>query len=188
MPEPDDQAAIGTYEYIRYTDPADAFRPYDPRCPEVARRVIALIQPRMPEARIEHVGSTAIPGCHGKGVVDLILLYPPGRLAEARDAVDSLGFQRHTLPGAFPEERPVRIGTIVHDGEAFRLHVHIVAADAPEAAQQLHFRDILRSDPALIEEYVAGKRAILAGGVADSNEYNQGKDAFIKRVMATAAP
>ena len=188
MASVDDHLVIGQYEYIDYQDPAAAFRPYDPRCPEVAARVAALIRRRLPDVRVEHVGSTAIPGCDGKGVVDLMLLYPPGRLAEARDAVDGLGFQRHTAPGAFPEERPVRIGTIRHDDETFRLHVHVVAADAPEAARQLHFRDTLRADPTLVAEYVAGKRAVLAGGVADSDQYNQGKDAFIKRVMATATP
>jgi GrpB-like predicted nucleotidyltransferase (UPF0157 family) len=176
---------IGEYEYINYTDPTDAFRPYDPRCPEVARRVIALIGERFPEGRVEHVGSTAIPGCDGKGVVDLMLVYSAGRLAAARDAVDALGFQRQRpKPTAFPEERPVRVGSIVHDGETFRLHVHVIAADSPEVAEQLHFRDTLRSDPRLVAEYVAGKRAVLAAGVADSTEYNDGKDAFIKRVLS----
>lgn len=178
---------IGRYEYVQYTDPAQAYRPYDPRCPEVAQRVIDLISAWMPDAVVEHIGSTAIPGCAGKGVVDLMLLYPPGRLAAGRDVLDGLGFQRHERPGAFPEERPVRIGTIDHDGETFRLHVHVIAADDPEVTTQRTFRDTLRANPALVEEYVANKRAVLIAGVTDSNDYNLGKDAFIKRVIATGA-
>lgn len=176
---------IGQYEYIRYTDPGDAFRPYDPRCGEVAARLAVMIQAGMPEARVEHVGSTAIPGCHGKGPVDLMLLYPPGRLAAARDRLDRLGFQQHEQPGAFPEERPVRIGTIEHDGATFRLHVHVVAAAAPEIAEQIRFRDTLRANPALVAEYVGLKQAVLAAGVADGAGYNDGKDAFIRRVLAS---
>ncbi|HKG26355.1 MAG TPA: GrpB family protein [Thermomicrobiales bacterium] len=178
---------IGRYEYIRYQDPAAALRPYDPRYPEVARRVIDLIRSRMPDAEVEHVGSTAIPGCAGKGVVDLMLVYPPGRLAAARDALDGLGFQRHDRRGAFPEERPVRIGTLEDDGETFRLHVHVIAADSPEVATQRHFRDTLRADPALVEVYVARKRAVLAAGVTDGNDYNLGKESFIQRVLDGAA-
>ena len=178
-------AVIGKYEYIRYTDPVDAFRPYDPRCTGVAARVAALIHERMPMARVEHIGSTAIPGCHGKGPVDLMLLYPPGQLAAARDVLDRLGFQRHERPGAFPEERPVRIGTIEHDGTSFRLHVHVIAADAPEADEQIRFRDMLRADPALVAEYVALKQAVLAGGVSTSGEYSDGKDPFIRRVLGS---
>jgi GrpB-like predicted nucleotidyltransferase (UPF0157 family) len=132
---------------------------------------------------VEHVGSTAVPACAGKGVVDLMLLYPPGRLAAARDAVDGLGFQRHDRPGAFPEERPVRIGTLAYDGETFRLHVHVIAADSPEVAEQRRFRDRLRADPALVADYVARKRAVLAAGVTDGGTYNQGKDEFIQGVL-----
>jgi GrpB-like predicted nucleotidyltransferase (UPF0157 family) len=183
MNDAGDGRPIGRYEYIRYRDPLAAFRPYDPRCPEVASRVIDLIHARMPDAQIEHIGSTAIPGCPGKGVVDLMLLYLPGRLGAARDTLDHMGFQRHDRPGAFPEERPVRIGTIEHDGESFRLHVHVIAADSPEATEQRRFRETLRADPALVEEYAARKRAVLAAGVTDGNDYNLGKDAFIKGVL-----
>lgn len=183
-----DQPGIGRYEYITYQDPAAAFRPYDPPCPEVADRVAALIRERLPETRVEHVGSTAIPGCDGKGVVDLMLLYPPGGLAAARDTLDGLGFQRHDRPGAFPEERPVRIGALSHDGETFRLHVHVIAADSPEADEQAGFRDRLRADPSLVAEYVAGKRAVLAGGVTDGNEYNLGKESFIHRMLGRPGP
>jgi GrpB-like predicted nucleotidyltransferase (UPF0157 family) len=112
-----------------------------------------------------------------------MLLYPPGCLATARDLLDGLGFQRHELPGAFPESRPVRIGTIDHDGTTFRLHVHVIAADAPEVAEQLRFRDRLRADPALVAEYVAIKQAVLAEGVSTGGEYSAGKDSFIRRVL-----
>jgi GrpB-like predicted nucleotidyltransferase (UPF0157 family) len=179
--------AIGRYEYINYADPAAAFQAYDHRCPAVAARVTALIEARMPDATVEHIGSTAIPGCAGKGVVDLMLLYPPGGLAAARDTLDALGFQRQRpRPNAFPEERPVRVGTIDHDGTTFRLHVHVLAADAPEVAAQRRFRDRLRADPALVAEYVANKRAVLAAGIADADAYNLGKDRFIKGVLGDA--
>jgi len=180
------EGVIGRYEYIRYEEPAEAFRPYDGRCPEVARRVSDLIRGRLPEARVEHVGSTAVPGCAGKGVVDLMLLYAPGRLAAAREALDGLGFQRHVGPNAFPEERPVRIGTIAHEGEPFRLHVHVIAAAAPEAAAQVRFRDALRADPALVTEYVGGKQAALAAGVGDGHSYNLAKEPFIQGVLGGA--
>jgi GrpB-like predicted nucleotidyltransferase (UPF0157 family) len=97
----------------------------------VATRVIALIRSRMPDAKVEHIGSTAVPGCDGNGVVDLMMLYAPGRHSVVRETLDQLGFQRHIGPNAFPEERPVRIGTLQHDGETFRLHVHVTAAESP---------------------------------------------------------
>jgi GrpB-like predicted nucleotidyltransferase (UPF0157 family) len=177
------ESMIGTYTYIDYTDSAEVYRPYDARFPDIAARIAALIEGRVPDIRIEHVGSSAIPGCAGKGVVDLMVLYPPGGLVAARDAVDGLGFQRQTNRDPFPEERPLRVGSFEHAGETYRIHVHVIAEDSIEAVEQLAFRDRLRADPALLEEYAALKRSVVAGGVADSIEYNQGKEAFIQRVL-----
>ena len=102
---------IGPYEYIRYEDPADVFRAYDDRYPVVARSIADLIGARAPDVRVEHIGSTAVPGCDGNGVVDMMLLYAPGGIGPARDTLDALGFQRQLGgPHAFSEERPVRVG------------------------------------------------------------------------------
>ena len=56
-------------------------------------------------------------------------------------------------------------------------------ATAPEAAEQLRFRDRLRADSALVEAYVACKREVIARGIADSREYNLGKEHFIRYVL-----
>jgi GrpB-like predicted nucleotidyltransferase (UPF0157 family) len=176
---------IGVYEYLSYDDPAQIVRPWDPRTTEVAGKVAALIESQMADARVEHVGSTAIPGCAGKGIVDLQLLYPAGRLAAARDTLAGLGFQRQTGRDPFPEERPLRVGMIEHDGTTFRLHVHVIAADDAEAAELRAFRDRLRADPALMEEYVASKQAAFANGPSDNIAYNRTKEPFIKRVIAS---
>jgi GrpB-like predicted nucleotidyltransferase (UPF0157 family) len=182
-----DDALIGTYEYLNYSDAAQIFRPYDPRFPEVARRVATLIEAQMPDARVEHIGSTAVPGCAGKGIVDLQLLYPPGRLADARDTLDGLGFQRQTGLDPFPEERPLRVGTIAHDGTVYRLHVHVVAEADAEATQLRYFRDQLRADPALLAEYVASKQAALASGVSNNIAYGQAKEPVIRKALANRA-
>lgn len=180
------QTVIGPYTYVRYDDPEAIVRPWDPRGPAVADRLIGLLGAAFPEAVVEHIGSTAIPGCDGKGVIDLMLLYRPGQLAAARDAVDGLGFQRHETPGAHPDERPVRIGTIDHDGDSFRVHVHILAEDAVEVARQRHFRDTLRADLALVAAYVADKRRIAAGGgIGDGEAYANAKGQFIASVNET---
>src|ERR1700722_8828267 len=119
---------IGPYE----SRPA-ACRDYDPRSATAARIVADLIVSQLPNCVVEHVGSTSVPGLAGKGIVDLMLLYPPGRLAAARETLDRLGFQRQTSRDPFPEERPMRVGSVEHDGERFLLHVHVIAADAREA-------------------------------------------------------
>jgi RimJ/RimL family protein N-acetyltransferase/GrpB-like predicted nucleotidyltransferase (UPF0157 family) len=169
---------IGPYEH-----PLAACLDYDPRVVDVARRVADAIAARLPDGTVEHVGSTSVPGLAGKGVVDLMLLYAPGRLAVARAALDQLGFQQQTGRDPFPEERPMRLGSLEVDGQRFSLHVHVIAADAPEAAELRAFRDRLRADATLREQYVARKRAILAEGVTDTLEYCYRKGDFVQDVV-----
>jgi GrpB-like predicted nucleotidyltransferase (UPF0157 family) len=169
MPDP----VIGPYQHL----PA-ACLDHDPRAAEVAWRVARLITARLPAVAVEHMGSTAVPGCAGKGVIDLMLLYPEGRLQAAKDVLEALGFQRQTTRDPFPEERPMRVGAVDHAGSTFRLHVHVIAAAAPEAAALRAFRDRLRADPDLVTAYVARKRAILVAGITDPVEYCEEKSAF----------
>jgi hypothetical protein len=80
-----------------------AYREYDPRAPEVARRVAEIIHRRLPDVIVEHVGSTAVPGCGGKGVVDLLAPYRNAdELAAIKATLDDLGWQRQRSQGAFP--------------------------------------------------------------------------------------
>jgi GrpB-like predicted nucleotidyltransferase (UPF0157 family)/mannose-6-phosphate isomerase-like protein (cupin superfamily) len=172
------EVVIGPYE----KQPA-ACREYDPGAGEVAHMVAAWIEARLGGAAVEHIGSTAVPGCAGKGVVDLMLLYPDGRLAEARDVLDAMGFQRQTGRDPWPEERPMRTGSVVHDGTTFLLHVHVLAASAPEADVLRGFRDALRRDGGLRAAYVAAKKAILAEGVTDRLDYCLRKGDFITEAL-----
>jgi GrpB-like predicted nucleotidyltransferase (UPF0157 family) len=160
-----------------------ACRDHDPRSAEVARKIAALIEPHLPGGVVEHIGSTSVPGCAGKGVVDLMMLYPVGQLAAARDLLERLGFQRQTSRDPFPEDRPMRTGSVVHDGTAFNLHVHVIAADSPEVKELRSFRDGLRADPALREAYVAAKRAIIADGCTDGLDYCYRKGEFVTTAL-----
>jgi GrpB-like predicted nucleotidyltransferase (UPF0157 family) len=163
-------------------------RPRDPRAVEVASLVGEALVARMPSLRVEHIGSTAVPDCAGKGTVDLAVLYPPGSLSRARDLVDALGFQRQQTPDAFPEDRPMRVGAIKHAGEVFQLHLHIICADADEVAGLLSFRDRLRGDAKLRQAYVTRKRAIIADGVSDPLEYCYAKGHFIDEALGKTGP
>jgi GrpB-like predicted nucleotidyltransferase (UPF0157 family) len=180
---PDSGRAVERYEPMPVV-----CRPWDARAPGVAARVAALIRKALPEAAVEHIGSTAVPGCAGKGTVDLLLLHPPGQLAAARDALDALGFQRQPGPDPWPEDRPMRVGAIRHGGALFRLHVHVVAAASADAAWDLGFRDRLRADPALMAAYVTRKRELVAAGITDGNEYARAKGPLIEAAMGRRAP
>jgi GrpB-like predicted nucleotidyltransferase (UPF0157 family) len=169
-----------------YVEAPASYHDYDPRAPAVARAVAGLIVAACPELVVEHIGSTAVPGCAGKGVIDLAVLYPAGLLDSARKALDALGFQRQTTRDPFPEDRPMRLGALRHDGTLFRVHAHVLAADSPEVDELRAFRDRLRADPAFRADYESRKRSILAAGITDSVAYCEAKGTFIREALAHA--
>jgi GrpB-like predicted nucleotidyltransferase (UPF0157 family) len=155
----------------------------DPQAPEVARRLIALIATRWPATPAEHVGSTAVPGLAGKGIIDLLLAADPAHNPAITQALLELGFQPQR-PAAFPPSRPMLWGTFRHGATEYPVHVHVVPADSPEVAAMRGFRDALRADPVLRRRYAVLKRAIVAGGPVDPVAFTRAKHDWIAATLA----
>lgn len=156
---------------------------YDPRAADVARQVASLVAEHLPQIQVEHIGSTAVPGCAGKGIVDLMIAVPDSEMESAKVLLDRLGFQHQSGPDPFPENRPMRIGAWDYDGKTFFVHVHVILAGSPEVEEMRFFRACLRADPELVKVYVARKREIIGKGMTDPTEYCRAKDAFFKEVL-----
>lgn len=119
---------------------------YDPRAVEVARQIAAIIARYLPQPRVEHIGSTAVPGCAGTGIVDLMIPAADGEMENATQCLDRPGFQRQTSHEHFANDRPVLTGAWAYDGETLLLHVHVIPANAPEVDAVRFFRARLRAE------------------------------------------
>jgi GrpB-like predicted nucleotidyltransferase (UPF0157 family) len=156
---------------------------YDPQAAEVAASIAACLKQYLREIAVEHIGSTSIPGCAGKGIVDLMVLYPPEQLEAVKETLANLGFQPQTVGHMFPESRPMRVGALEHGGRTYRLHVHVIAVDSPEVEVLRAFRERLRADSSLMQAYVKRKQEILASGVVDPQRYTGLKSDFVQNVL-----
>jgi GrpB-like predicted nucleotidyltransferase (UPF0157 family) len=154
----------------------------DPHTPEVARRLIELIATRWPGTPAEHVGSSAVAGLAGKGIIDLLLPTEPADVPAVTQALLELGFQPQ-LPAVFPASRPMLWGTFGHGPTDYRVHVHVVPASSPEVTAMRGFRDALRSDSILRRRYAALKRAIVAGGPVDPVAFSNAKHDWIAATL-----
>jgi GrpB-like predicted nucleotidyltransferase (UPF0157 family) len=169
---------------LPYDSPKVACFPYDPQATQVASLLIDLIQDEVHEVEVEHIGSTSVPGCAGKGHIDLMVLYPEGTLDATNAGLAALGFQPQTTRDPFPEERPMRVGRFVHADTDYPVHAHVIAMNSPEVEVLRYFRDLLKADAKLLEKYVAVKKRILADGVNDSVEYCDLKSVFVEAVLS----
>jgi len=161
-----------------------AFHEYDPRFPRVAALLKETIESEDARLFVEHIGSTSVPGCGGKGVIDLVVTYAEGDLDAAKSALARLGFHAQSGREPFPESRPMREGSVNVFGEMFRIHAHVIVRDSEEHQRLAAFRDALRADPRLRMTYEADKQRILASGVTDSLDYCNAKSDFITSTLA----
>ncbi|HEX5589233.1 MAG TPA: 5-(carboxyamino)imidazole ribonucleotide synthase [Candidatus Limnocylindrales bacterium] len=156
-------------------------RPWDPRAVDVAAAIAAMIRRRRPELAVEHIGSTAVPGLPGKGIVDLSVEVDAARIPEITRFLLDLGFQPQPGPDPWPPTRPMLVGAVEHQGDEFRIHFHVqpIGGDMP---RDLAFRDALRNDPELKRQYTELKTGITGGGSVDGFRYTHSKTTWILAV------
>lgn len=161
---------------------------YDPRWPELfaaeAHRIRAALGPIA--QRIEHNGSTAVPGLAAKPVIDIQIsvdaLQP---IAAYREPLVALGYTHvaHADDAFCPFLHRPASWPHTH-------HIHVVRLGGPEERRTLAFRDYLRAHDEVAREYETLKRRLASTFAADDAAarecYAQAKTEFIERVVASA--
>lgn len=164
---------------------------YDPAWParfeEEAARLRALL-PGEQLDRIEHIGSTAVPGLAAKPIVDVAVEIAD--LEHVRDEIAPLlaphGYElfwrprRDGLPGI------EYAWFIRRDAEGRRTHhVHMIPPGSPDW-DRITFRDWLRSHPETARAYGALKRGAAREHRHDRKVYARAKAAFIRDTLDRA--
>jgi GrpB-like predicted nucleotidyltransferase (UPF0157 family) len=170
-------------------DPTVRIVEYDPAWPEMAAAEMARIGAAMGEAavRIDHVGSTAVPGLAAKAIVDLQLSVAD---VDARslyvEPLEGLGYLFAPDPASpdfhffgLPAARPR-----TH-------HLHVCAAGSEDERRHLAVRDYLRAHPDEAGAYADRKRDLVARAPGDRLAYIEGKEEYVaaleRRALAWAA-
>jgi GrpB-like predicted nucleotidyltransferase (UPF0157 family) len=159
--------------------------PYDtewPRHFKAERLLLQRVLAPWLNGGIHHIGSTAIPGMAAKPIIDMMA--GVRSLQEARAAFEPLCEHSYVYtphrPGiAHHFTKPsLQLSEMTHG-------LHLTEPGSDLWQERLGFRDLLRADPALQDEYAALKDALAAEHRADVDAYTQGKREFVGRVLAT---
>lgn len=134
--------------------------------------------------RIDHVGSTAIPGMIAKPQVDIGV--EVNSLEDIKNAYDSfikLGF---TPRGDFIKKSEEYFTIDSKDGQR-EVSVHVMKTGNPELKDMLVLRDYLRSSPAARDTYIKYKRSLIDRFSAnDYNSYSKEKRYFLEELKEKA--
>ncbi len=145
-------------------------------------RVAAALGPLV--VRLEHIGSTSVPGLAAKPILDLqVSVQDTADPAGFIEPLERLGYLYAPSPGfeffALPPERPR-----TH-------HLHVCQAGSDHEHRHLAVRDFLRAHPDEAAAYEAVKRDVAARHPEDRLAYMAGKHdhvvALERRALAWAA-
>jgi GrpB-like predicted nucleotidyltransferase (UPF0157 family) len=136
-----------------------------------SRRIMAALGPVA--HRVEHFGSTAVPGLAAKPIVDIMVTV---------DDPDDESAYLVPLEGAGYVLRVREPGHRMLRTPGRDVHLHVWAAGSEDESRHMVFRDWLRSNAADRALYERAKRE-LAGRFRDLNRYAEAKGPVIERIM-----
>ncbi len=154
---------------------------YDPLWPvtyESERIYLLSIIGKWNSGGIEHVGSTAVPGLVAKPVIDI--MFGVKSLKDSLPAIDVLNNSGYL----YSDYK----GDVMHwfckPSTHYRTHhLHLIPFDSPLWRERKKFRDVLRTNPELVNEYTNLKKALAAHYENDRELYTEKKWPFIQRVL-----
>ena len=159
---------------------------YDPAWPDAFRAEADVLLARFEPgaARVEHIGSTAVPGLGAKPIIDIMLGAGGLRdIERAIPSIESLGYVYvPELEAEMPERRFFRKDT----NGCRSHHLHGVRFDGVFWQDHLLFRDYLRSHPDVAGAYHDLKRRLASRFRSDPHAYTYGKNPFIEEVLVSA--
>jgi putative glutamine amidotransferase len=157
----------------------------DPTWPARFEREAAAIAAVLPPdlvVRIDHVGSTAVPGLPSKPTVDVqVSVRSMEPVAAYAEPLVAAGY-RHVLD---PWSDDHELFSRDRDGER-AVNIHLCEAGSAWERKHLAFRDWLRTHPEDAAAYTELKRRLAVAHGLDRASYTEGKSDFIERLTAQA--
>ena len=155
---------------------------YDPRWPALYEREAARIRSVLGERvlRLEHVGSTSVPGLAAKPIIDILLVVAdPADEGSYLTPLEQAGYRLVIREPGWYQHRALK-------GPDTDINVHVHPPHSPEIGRHLRFRDRLRADQADRELYEQVKRQLAGRRWTYIQQYADAKTEVIAAIMARA--
>lgn len=131
-----------------------------------------------------HIGSTAIPICFAKPIIDILIEVDNLFLVDSRNPMmQQIGYQVMGEYG-IPHRRYFRRNNAL----GMRLyHVHVFTKGNPNIERHLAFRDFLNQNPNWAQKYSDLKRDLAAAHSKSSRHYTDAKTEFVTMIDELAS-
>lgn len=155
---------------------------YDPQWPKFFEREAERIRAALGERalRVEHAGSTSVPGLAAKPIIDILLVVVKSADEGAyAPALEAAGYTLRIREPKWHEHRMFK-------GPDTDINLHVHSAGCREIERVLLFRDWLRSNGADRELYARTKIELAQRDWKYVQNYADAKSALIEEILARA--
>jgi len=160
------------------------FRKYDPRYETFFEMEKARLAGILRGAVIEHVGSTAVPGLGGKGILDIAVAVPRKGLQSAARLLREGGYEFRAK--ASTPERLFFRRDYMEGQKVRRVHIHLMRLGSRDLKEHIAFRDFLMDHPDSARQYAEIKKEAAKVSRGDGDLYNSYKKRFIEEATELA--
>lgn len=158
------------------------FRAYSELFPKLFQKEKERIGSYIKEAIIEHVGSTAVPGLGGKGIIDIAIAVERTKIDSGSKELQDLGYEYKPV-GSTPERLYFRIDLPDSEEGIRRYHVHLTFPESKEWKELIAFRDYLRTHPEDAKLYGELKKQAAEGVNEDGEKYRALKQPLFDKIL-----
>lgn len=150
------------------------FRSYSKKFPLLFRREKLRLMNILPKGiQIEHIGSTAVPGLRGKGLIDIIIGIPKNKLSRIKNPLEKAGYEFR--PNAGDKNRLFFRKDYSFRGKIRRIHIHLTKCISKDWLETIAVRDYLRNNKREAKRYEKIKRRAIKIAKGDGAKYRKSK-------------
>ena len=181
-PSTEEEIVAGRIGEVRPHDAPIHLAEYDPAWPDLYRREEKRIRGVLGDrvVRIEHVGSTSVPGLAAKPVIDIVLAVPNS--SDEAGYVPDMEAAGYTLRIREPDWFEHRL----FKGVDTNVNLHVFSPGCREIDRMVLFRDRLRDDPAELALYERTKRELASRTWRHVQNYADAKNDVVDDILERA--
>lgn len=153
---------------------------YNTLWPKIYEEIAISIQNKIGSVvlKIDHVGSTAVPGLSAKPWIDIDLtILDPTDEKSYIPELEKLGFKLIVREPRFYEHRLFHL-------DQPKVNLHVFSPNSPETIRHLLFRDWLRQSPLDCKLYTNAKLEAIEGCNLDIAKYNENKSKIVHEIYS----
>jgi len=154
------------------------FRKYEMNYGKLFEKEKSTLLTFLENVEIEHVGSTAVLGLGGKGIIDIMIGVEEKKRQEVKELLQKNGYDFKEAGG---DEK--RLFFKKRSNSSGWTHVHVVELLGDKWEKTLFFRDYLRKNPDEAKKYSQIKKEAVLVANGDGKKYRDHKEKYIEEIV-----